>query len=67
MTAYEYIKPLYGFLFLRSGSAPATRAHRFLRAAASIATGTRLQSRECLSRLLALPTDTFPMTGGRDQ
>jgi hypothetical protein len=59
MTAYEYIRLPYGFPFLRGGCAPATRAHRFLRAAASIATGTRLQSRECLSRPMAFPTDNW--------
>ena len=59
MTAYEYIRPLYGFLFLGSDSAGATWVHRFLRAAAGIVADTRRRSRACLPRPGSFPADNW--------
>ena len=57
MTPTEYIRPLYAFLFLAGGAAPATREHGFWRAMSGIVAGATRASRGRLSRPAPFPAD----------
>jgi hypothetical protein len=57
MTANEYVRPFYSFLFLAGGGAPATWAQRVWRAASGIVAETLRASLARRSRPAPFPTD----------
>ena len=59
MTASEYIRPFYSFLFLAGGGAPATRAQRVWCAASGIVAGSIPASLRRLSHRAPFPSDNW--------